>query len=322
MPSIRILTFALAAAFAMPALAQQATFPSRPIKLVVPFPAGGGGDLHGRLLGQKMSETLKQPVVIENRAGANGNIGYGSVAKAAPDGYTVLLGGANLTMAPFVYQSLQYNVRTELAPVSLVARIQNVFTVRTEHPARTLQDLLAQARANPGKVNYASSGAGGSPHLSMEMLRNLAKADMTHVPYQGDQAAFLGLIGGYVDIYSAPMAGAMPLIEGGKLRPLAVTARSRSPLLPNVPTAAEAGVPGFELESWWGLFVPAGTPAPIVEALNAAAVQALRDPEVRQKLLVAGSEAAPSTAAELGQIVQRDLAKYEQLIKAANIQPQ
>lgn len=320
MQSIRILILALAAGLSAPALAQN-SYPTRPIKLVVPFPAGGGGDLHGRLLGQKMSEYLKQPVVIENRAGANGNIGYAAVAKSAPDGYTVLLGGANLTMAPFIYQTLQYNVRTELAPVSLVARIQNVFVVRADHPARTMQDLVASARAAPGKLNYASSGAGGSPHLTMELLRNLTGTDITHVPYQGDQAALVGLIGGQVDIYSAPMAGAMALIEGGKLRPLAVTAKTRSPLLPNVPTAAEAGVGGFELESWWGLFAPANTPAPIVQALNAAMNRALRDPEIRQKLLVAGSEAAPSTPAELDAIVQKDLAKYEKLIKAANIQP-
>lgn len=318
--SIRLLIVGLAVGLGIPALAQN-EYPSRPIKLIVPFPAGGGGDLHGRLLGQKMAEYLKQPVVIENRAGANGNIGYTYVAKAAPDGYTILLGGANLTMAPFIYQSLQYNVRTELAPVSLVARIQNVFTVRADHPARSLQDLVTTARTHPGTLNYASSGAGGSPHLTMEMLRNLTQTEMTHVPYQGDQPAFLALLGGQVDVYSAPMAGAMALIESGKLRPLAVTARTRSPLLPNVPTAAEAGVPGFELESWWGLFAPANTPAPVIQTLNAAITQALRDPEVRKKLLVTGSEAAPSTPAELNEIVQKDLLKYEKLIKAANIQP-
>jgi tripartite-type tricarboxylate transporter receptor subunit TctC len=155
----------------------------------------------------------------------------------------------------------------------------------------------------------------------MEMLRNLTQTEMTHVPYQGDQPAFLALLGGQVDVYSAPMAGAMALIESGKLRPLAVTARTRSPLLPNVPTAAEAGVTGFELESWWGLFAPANTPAPVIQTLNAAIMQALRDPEVRKKLLVTGSEAAPSTPAELNEIVQKDLLKYEKLIKAANIQP-
>ena len=272
----------MCALVASPAQAQE--YPSQPVRLVVPFPAGGGGDFHGRLLALKLQDKLNQPVVVENRAGANGNIGADYVAKAAPDGYTVFLGGANVTMAPSIYANLSYDIKTDLLPVSLISRMQNVLLVPANSPFQSVADVIQAAKERPGELNYASSGAGGSPHLAMELMGALSNVQMTHVPYKGDSPIFIAMMRNDVDLYFASTPGVLEIVKSGKLRPLAVSATTRSPMFPDVPTMEEAGVPGFDLTSWWGLFLPANTPRHVVDRLNSAIRDITDDPDSRHHL--------------------------------------
>ena len=304
---------ALAMLCAAPAGAQG--YPHKPIRMVVPAPPGGGLDLVARVVGQKMNDGLKQNVLVENRPGANDVIGTDFVAKAPPDGYTVLLAAAGeIAVLPHL-QKLPYNVDRDLAPVSLAVIIPLILVVHPSLPATTVAELIALARARPGQIAYASAGTGGAQHLAAELLKITAKIDVLHVPYKGGGPAILDLVGGQVSMFFSGGPAAMPYVTAGRLRPLAVTTAARSPAVPAVPTMIEAGVPGFVISNWLAYFVPAGTPPLIVARLNSEIVRALRLPDVKARLADVGAEVVGSTAEELGEFVRAESTKFAWLIR-------
>jgi len=297
-------------------------YPVKPVRLVSGFVAGGSNDHHARVLAPKMSELLGQNVVVENRAGAGGNIGAEAVAKAVPDGYTLLMGAGSMATAPSIYAKLPYDLVRDLAPISITCQVQNVLVVHPSIPARTVKALDAIAKGRPGILNYASSGIGATPHFSAEMFRLLAGIDIVHVPYKGQSDAFIDLLSGRVDFMFTVVQGALPHIESGRLRALAVSAANRSPALPAVPTMQEAGIKGYELSSWFGLMAPAGTPRAIVDQLNAAAVRVLAAKDVQEKVIAGGSEPMTSTPEQFAERIRGDVTKFSRLAQAAGIRPQ
>lgn len=304
------------------ALAQSA-WPDKPIRLVVPYPPGGATDVIGRVMAQRLSTALGQQVVVDNRGGAGGNLGADLVAKAAPDGYTVLMGAltSHSIMATLERTSVKYNFEKDLVPVSIVGSVPLVFVVHPSVPATTLKELIAHAKANPGKLSFASSGAGAPQRMGGELFKRVAGLDMMHIPYKGSGPAMVDLIGGHVLTMVETVPAALPHIKSGKIRPLAVTTAQRISMLPDVPTASEAGLPGFEVASLFGILVPAGTPAAIVNRLNAEINKVLAMPEARQELLAQGAYAAPSTPEQAQARVKQEIAQWAKVIKDANIQP-
>ncbi len=300
---------------ATPAAAQ--AWPTHAVRLVVPFPPGGGTDIHARIVARRLTEALGQSVVVENRAGATGQIGYDHVAKAAPDGHTLVMATAGLTILPSLYSNLSFDPLKDLQPVSLVVRIQNVMVVHPSLPVRSLAEFLAYARANPGKVDYASTGPGNPPHLSAELLKMMTGIQMNHVPFTGDTPALTNLVGGHVQMFIAPMAGAMPHIRDGRMRAIAVTGRSRATALPAVPTFAEEGLAGYEITSWFGLMAPARTPRPILERLNAEVVRIVAMPEVRQDFIAGGSDPTSTSIAEFEAMLPADFERFARIIRAS-----
>ncbi|MSP96902.1 MAG: tripartite tricarboxylate transporter substrate binding protein [Betaproteobacteria bacterium] len=289
-------------------------YPNKAVRMVVPAPPGGGLDLIARIVGQKMSDGLKQNLVVENRPGANDVIGTDFVAKSAPDGYTVLLAAAGeIAVLPHL-QKLPYNVDKDLAPVSLAVIIPLILVVHPSVPAKTVKELIAFAKARPGQISYASAGTGGAQHLAAELLKISAKIDLLHVPYKGGGPAILDLVGGQVSMFFSGGPAAMPFVAAGRLRPLAVTTAARSPAVPAVPTMIEAGVPDFVISNWLAYFVPAGTPPNIVARLNTEIVRALKLPDVKSKLADAGAEVVGSTAEELADFVRAEGKKFAWLI--------
>ncbi|HYF60332.1 MAG TPA: tripartite tricarboxylate transporter substrate binding protein [Burkholderiaceae bacterium] len=313
-----ILTALLAlASLGSPAHAQE--FPARPVKLVVPYPAGGASDTTARLIAQKVSATLGQPMVVENRVGAGGTIAFEHVAKSAPDGYTLLWAPGSMAVAPAL-QKVGYDVVRDYAPVAQIVAVQHVLVVPASSTIRSLDDLLAAARSRPGGMNYASAGPGSMPQLAMELLLSRTGTRITHVPYKGDTPALTDLLGGQVDVYFATLSGAvMQHVRDGRLRALAVSCATRSAALPEVPTVAEAGVRGYELASWFGIAAPRGTPAAIVEKLNARIVEAVAAPDVRERLVAAGTDPAPSSAPQFASLMAESSRTYEGIVKAAGI---
>jgi len=297
------------------------SWPVKPVRLVVPYPPGGASDLHARLLVGKLTE-LGQTVVIENRAGAGGNIAFEHVARSAPDGYTFLWGVGSMTVAPAITAKLPFDVVNDFAPVSLVVVVQNVLMVPAAAPWKSAQELIAAAKAQPGKLNYASSGAGAIPHLSMELLRSMAGVDIVHVPYKGDTPAMLDLVAGRVDMYFATIAGGVQQIKAGKVRALAVSAKKRAVALPEVPTLDEAGLPGYEVVSWFGVMAPAGTPAAIVNAMNGHVAKAVAQPDLREKYVGMGSEPTSNTPQEFHALIRDSVAKFQAIAKSAGIKPE
>ena len=298
------------------------TYPAKPVRLLSGFPAGGANDYHARVLAQKLTELFGQTVIVENRGGAGGTIAADAIAKVAPDGYNLLMGFGSLAVAPSVYAKLPFDVLKDFTAVSLACRIQNVLVVPSALPAKNVQELIALARAHPGKMNYASSGTGATPHLSAEMFKALAKVDIAHIPYKGDTPAFVDLLAGQVDMMITVVQSTLVHIESGKLRPLAVTGLKRTASLPKVPTMQEAGLTGYELTSWFGVMGPANMPRDVLDRLNGAVVKAIAQKDVQDKFVAGGSEPESSTPEQFAQLIRDDVAKFARIVKAAGIVPQ
>ncbi len=310
----------LLAAFSIAGFAHAQTYPSKTIRMVVPFPPGGTTDILGRVAAQKLGEALGQQVVVDNRPGAGGNIGTEAVAKSAPDGYTLLTDpGSTLTINPSLFAKLPFDPLKDFAPVSILAAVPNLLVVHPSLPVRSVKELIALAKSKPGQLNYASTGAGQSTHLSMELFKTMARVDMTHVPYKGSAPAVTDLLGGHVLLMFDNMPSALPHVKAGKLRGIAVSTAKRSPVTPDIPTVAESGLPGFEVSVWFGVLAPAGTPREITERLNGILVKALHSADVRERLSAQGAEPIGNSAAEFTAVMKRDLAKWAKVVKDANI---
>jgi len=309
-----------AASLLAPAHAQD--WPSKPVRWIVPFPPGGAMDAIARTLGEKLSKSLGQPFVIENRPGAGGNIGAELVAKSPADGSTIMITSIGMATNKFLYPRLSYDPVKDFAPVSLLAVVPNVLVTNGTQPnVKTVPDVIAAAKAQPGKLTYASAGNGTSIHLGGEMFTALAQVEMLHVPYKGSGPAVTDLIGGQVNYMFDSITSAKPHIQSGKLRALGVTTAKRSSALPSVPTIAEAGLPGYEVSPWFAVFAPAGTPKPVVAKLNAALVQAMKQPEVKARLDAIGAEPIGSAPEELGVHLNHELARWGKLITDRGIKP-
>ena len=309
---------ALGAAALTPSAAHAQAYPTKPITIIVPFSAGGTTDILARVVGLHMGATLGQPVIVDNRAGAGGNIGGQTAARANADGYTIFMGTVGThAINQSLYKKMPFDPIKDFAPLSRVAMVPNLLVANPNQPYRNVKELIAYAKANPGKVNFASAGNGSSIHLSGELFKQMTGVDMQHVPYKGSAPAVADLLGGQTSIMFDNMPSAIPHVKGGKLRALAVTTAKRSPALPDVPTIAESGVPGYEATSWFGLLAPAGTPPAVVGQLNAAILKALADPEVKKKLAEQGAEAHGETPAQFAAFIQSETAKWGKVVQAS-----
>jgi tripartite-type tricarboxylate transporter receptor subunit TctC len=303
-------------ALALSAAPVAAVYPDKPLRLVAPFPPGGSVDLVGRHLAQRLSENLKQRVVVDNRPGAGGGIGAALVAKATPDGYTLLLGGVSTHgINPTLYPDLPYDPVRDFAPICLLVTMPNVVVVNPALPLRSLSDLVAYARAHPGQVTYASSGNGTTLHLAGEMFMRAANIKMVHVPYRGGAPALADLLGGQVQVMFDNIPISLQMVRSGKLRALAVTGARRSPAVPDLPTVAESGYPGYAVISWQGLFAPAGTPAPIITKLNQEVRKVLLDQDLREQLSRDGIETAGNSPVELAAFVRAEIARWAKIVR-------
>jgi tripartite-type tricarboxylate transporter receptor subunit TctC len=311
---------ALAATLAFGAQAQ--SFPSKQVRFILPFPPGGPTDMLGRALAQKLAEQMGQPVVADNRPGAGGNLGLELAAKSPPDGHTVVLSSPLVSISPSLYAKLNYDPERDLAPVSLVAYIQNVIIVHPSVPAKTLQQLIDIARRNPGKLNFGSGGIGTTSHLAPALLLSLAKIDMTHVPYKGTGLALGAMLGGEIDMLVMAVPAAAAQIQAAKVRPLAVLSDKRQAVLPQVPTAAEAGMANYEVPIWYGILTSAGTPRDLVGRLNGEIGKALASPELKERLTNAGIEPRPTTAEQFATHIRSEKVRFAKVIKDAGIKPQ
>ena len=317
MRRVRVLCIVLSCAAAWPAHA--ADFPAKPIRLIVGFPPGGAIDLVARLLAPKLTEAFKQQVIVENRAGANGIIAADLTAKAAPDGYTVHLGGlASFVITPAITQ-VAYDPLTDFSPIGRTVALQNIFIAHPTLPVKNIKELIALARAREGRLNFASSGTGSTGHLSGELLKSMAKIDMTHIPYKGGGPAMTDLLGGQVELFIAIISTAVPHVQSGKARALAVTGDKRAAALPAVPTVDESGVKGYESTNWYCLLGPANLPKPIVERWHKEMTAALNSPEIKQALFERGIEAAPTSPAEFTAYLQSETVKWTRVIKTAGL---
>ena len=295
-------------------------FPQRPVKFVVGFAPGGGADNAARQMAQKMSEAWTQPVVIDNRAGAGGNLAAELVAKSGPDGYTMLVSSPGpIVTSPYLYEKLSYDPLKELAPITLIGSGANVMVVNPSAPANNAREFIAWARSKSGSLNYATSGIGSTPHLAAELFKTAAKIEMVHVPYKSAAPALLDVIAGRADVMIVSMPTVAGQVKAGKVRALLVAASRRSSLMPDVPTSAEAGVPGFEVVTWWGFFAPAGVPAPIINRANQLAVKALHSNEMKESLGKEGADAVGNSPAEFAAFIQQESAKWGKVIKGSNI---
>ena len=315
----RILAGTAALALAVFACAAQAQpFPSKPLRLVIPFAAGGTGDVLGRMIAPKLGEGLGQPVVIDFRAGAGTTLATELTAKAPPDGYTILL-SASTTMAinATLYSKLPYDTVKDLAAVTMIAAIPNILVAHPAVPANTVQELIALAKAKPGSLSFATPGSGTTPHLSTELFKNLAGIQMTHIPYKGAGPAMVDVVGGHVQLLMDNIPSVQTNVSGGRLKVIGVTSAKRSGAMPNAPTFAESGLPGFEANSWWALLVPAATPREIVARLNAEMLKVLQSAETREKFLGVGAEPAPGTPEEANAHIRGEVAKWAPIVKAS-----
>jgi tripartite-type tricarboxylate transporter receptor subunit TctC len=324
MKSSRALPRLLAAAASLLCLAAGsalAQYPNKPIKMIVPYPPGGATDVIGRVLAQRLSTALGQQVVVDNRGGAGGNIGADAVAKAAPDGYTILMGAltSHSIMATLEKDTIRYNLEKELTPVAVVGSVPLVWVVHPSVPVKDMKEFIAYAKANPGKLTYASSGAGAPQRMCAELFRGMTGADMIHVPYKGSGPAMTDLVGGQVNTMCETVPASMQLIKAGKLRALGVTTAKRISMLPDVPTTAEQGMPGYEVASMFGVLVPAGTPKPVIDRLNAELAKILAMPEAQAQLLEQGAYAVQTTPEQAATRVRAEIAMWAKVIKQANI---
>ena len=316
----RSFTMLAAVAVALPffgsAVAAQSNYPTKPIRLIVPFPPGGGTDILARVIGQKLSESMGQPVVVENKPGAGGNIGVDAVAKSQPDGYTIVMGQtSNLAVNPTLYPKLPYNPIKDLAPISLVASAPLVMVVGAQSPFKTLGDVITAAKAKPGDVTFASPGSGTVAHLSRVLLQRAANVKFQHIPYKGASQALTDLMGGQVQLYMSSIPTALSQIKGGRLRPLVVTSTKRLADLPDVPTVAESGFKDFESSTWFGLLARSGTPQPIISKLNSEVVRVLQTSEVREKFASEGAEVMSGTPEQFGDLMKQEIEKWGQVVR-------
>ena len=295
------------------------TYPAKPVRLIVTYPPAGSSDLMGRILGQKLAELWGQPVIVENKPGAAGSIGMDYAAHQPPDGYSFLIGNLGPVTVNPLLSKVPYDVERDFVPVSLIATGPNVLVVNPKTPVKTLGELIAYARANPGKLNFGSGGPGSVAHLSGEMLKSLAHVDIVHVPYKGGILSVNDLIAGHVQIVFSDALPVMQHIRAGTLRALAITSPERSPLVPDVPTCVESGLPGLVAVNWWGVLLPAGTPKPVADKFYADLVKVMQDPEVKEKFAQLGVEALSGTGEQFAAYMRAETAKYAKLVKDANI---
>ncbi len=300
--------------------AQAQTYPAKAVRIVVPFPAGGSLDVVVRTLAPRLSEALAQPVVIDNRSGAGGATGTELVAKSPPDGYTVLAGTiGGLAVSPTLNPRLGYSTLRDLAPVTQLVNVSYIVTLHPSVPARSIRDLLALARSRPGKLNYGSSGAGTGPHLAGELMNLMAGVKIVHVPYKGSAPAQTALMSGEVDLNFENTLLVLPHLASGRLRPLAATGETRQKLLPDLPTVAESGLPGFSASGWYGMMTPAAVPRDIVARLNTEVTRLLRTPDIAERLDKMAAEPAPGTPEQFGAFVRREIDKWAKVVRAANM---
>ena len=302
------------------ALAQEASFPNKAVRLIVTYPPGGTVDAVARIIGPKLAARWGQPVVIDNRAGGGGLIGADLLLKSPADGYTLMVDASNHAQNPALKKSMPFDTLKEVAPVSLLVKVPNMLVVNPQYEAKTVKDLIALAKAKPGQINYASAGNGSSPHLAGELFTMMTQTSMTHVAYRGGGPAMLDVMGGQVPVFFASLASALPYVKGGKLTPVAVAGQRRSPVLPEVPTIAEAGLPGYEMYEWNALLAPAGTPPALIAKISKDVAAVLADREVNARLIALGAEVIGSTPAELDKFRRSEIDKWSKLAKKANIQ--
>lgn len=306
---------------ATPLISGAQDFPNKPLKIVVGFPPGGGSDLMARAVGEQLSKALNQPVVVENKPGAGSSIAASFVAQSKPDGYTMLFAqAANLGIAPALRDNLNYDPIKSFAPITRLTSAPLVIVGPSTLQAKTLKELIAAAAAKPGALSYGSPGAGTAGHLAGEMFGSEAKIKIVHVPYKGQSAAITDMIGGRVEMYFSTLAVIKPHVEGGKIRAFAVTSSERSPAFPDVPTVAEAGIPGFEIENWYGLVAPAGTPPAIIDRLNKEVVKILKDPKIVEELSKEGGSIKPDTPEQFAKFLEVDVPRWRKIVKDAKLE--
>jgi len=319
---MRLAPVFLAAAFSLlapPSFAQGA-FPSKPIRLIVPSPPGDGSDLMARAIGDKLTQALGQPIVVDNRQGAGGRVGTEAAAKAAPDGYTLIMGNAGSHgINAALYKDLPYDIERDFAPITQVMRAPNVLVINPSLPAKSVAEFIALLKASPGKYSYGSGGNGSSAHFTAELFKSMAGVDIAHIPYKGATPALTDVIGGQVAMFMGNLPPAMGHIKAGRVRALAVTTAQRSSLVPDLPTVAEGGLPGFETLAWFGLFAPAGTPPEVVSRIRDEVAKIVQQPDIRERIVTLGGEPVGNTPAEFAAIVRGDIAKWKGVAKAANI---
>jgi tripartite-type tricarboxylate transporter receptor subunit TctC len=304
------------------AVVAQTDYPSRPVRIIVPSSPGGGTDILVRLLAPQFTERLRQPVIVDNRPGAGSIIGNEIVAKATPDGYTLLMGISTVAILPSMHKKLPYDALRDLAPVTQAISAPNILVVHPSLPVRSVKELIAFARKRPGELNYASAGLGTNPHLSMELFLSMAKIKMVHVAYKGLGPAIIDLVAGHVVVSTATMLTGLPQVRSGRLRGLGVTGATRSNVLPDLPTVAEAGVPGYEAVQWYGLFAPAQTPREVITRLHLAMTGVLQTPAVRERLANEGTQAVGNTPEEFASFLRTETDKWAKVVHAAGIRPQ
>ncbi len=314
--ALAVLASLAAGAATLPGAAFAQAYPTKPISIVVPFSAGGTTDILARLVGQYLSTELGQPVVVDNKAGAGGNIGGQYAARAAADGYTLFMGtvGTHAINAS-LYKKMPFDPIKDFAPLTRVANVPNLLVANPQQPFKTVPEMIAYAKANPGKINFGSPGNGASPHLSGELFKSLAKVDLTHIPYKGSAPAVTDLLGNQIAIMFDNLPSVIPHVRSGKLRAIAISTAKRSPELPDVPTIAEAGVPGYEAMSWFGMFAPAATPKPVLDKLSAALAKVLANPEVKKKIADQGGESVNETPAQFAAFIKSESTKWGKVVK-------
>jgi len=294
-------------------------YPTKPIHIVIPFPPGGGADVLMRPLSKKLNEILGQPIILDNKPGANGNIGALFTAKSSADGYTLLVGNSSIPISVSLYRNLGYSPLKDLTMVSLITIAPSTLVTNPMFPAKNVSDLIRLAKAQPGKINYGSAGSGSTPHLGMEMLGLATGAKFTHIPYKGSGPAVTALLGNEVDVLITNTSTILSQVQAKKLNPIAVTSLNRSPIMPDLPTIAET-VPGFEVKTWYGLFGPANLPKEIVNKLNAAIVEAIRTPEIKEQLIRSGYEPETTTPEGFLQLMKDDVVSWGKVVKASGVQ--
>ncbi|MGJ7544564.1 tripartite tricarboxylate transporter substrate binding protein [Variovorax sp. LT1R16] len=319
MKTVSATVLALAASLVAPAAALAQAYPDKPVRMVLPFPPGGVTDILARALAEKLAPRLGQPVIVDNKPGAGTVLASDLVARAPADGYTLLLAASSLGTAPLLYEKVGYDAVKSFAPITQVASVVHVLVVNQQLPVKSVAELVAYAKQNPGKLNYASTGTGTSTHLEGELFKSMAKAYMVHIPYRGSGPALTDVVGGQVSVMIDALGSSGPFIKAGKLRALAVTTAKRSQSIPDLPTVAESGLPGYEAMPWLGLVAPAGTPQPVIDRLHREIAEILKEPELRERFKGWGLDIIGNTPAEFSSFLRRDIDQWARVISSAKI---